>query len=255
MSNKTILLIDDEKDLVDMMTFQLKAKGYEVQIAYNGLEGLEKLKNLKPVLIILDINMPKMSGLEFYNKITSGGRSKFPVLVLTARANLEQTFKDIAVDGFMAKPFEIDAFLKEVDRIISEKIVSAKTSMQTVFLLDFRENPHANDIKSTLEKEKYSVVLIEGINNFESKAKQAKPDYILMEYMQKGRSGEDCIRDIRNDLASIAENFESYKAKIPIIVYTYSGFDYKEKSLSAGADLYIGKPGSYTDFVDAIKRF
>ena len=121
-SSKTILLIDDEIDLQQLVKITLKSKGYAVETANNGLEGLTKLETMKPDLIILDMNMPKMGGLEFYQNI-SGKNDKppYPVLVLTARANMEQLFKQLNIDGFMAKPFEIDDLLKEVETIINKK--------------------------------------------------------------------------------------------------------------------------------------
>ncbi|MDD5438750.1 MAG: response regulator [Candidatus Omnitrophica bacterium] len=119
---RIILLIDDEVDLADAVAYQLKAKkNYAVLTAYNGVEGLEKLKEISPDLIILDINMPTMGGIEFYGKISDAqGKTRYPVLVLTARANLEGLFKAFNVDGFMTKPFELDALYKEID-IIMEK--------------------------------------------------------------------------------------------------------------------------------------
>lgn len=123
MSNvKTILLIDDEVDLQQLVKITLKSKGYFVETANNGLEGLAKLETMKPDLIILDMNMPKMGGLEFYQKICDGrDRPRYPVLVLTARANMEQLFKQLNIDGFMAKPFEIDDLLVEVGAIIEKR--------------------------------------------------------------------------------------------------------------------------------------
>ncbi|MFH1768104.1 MAG: response regulator [Candidatus Omnitrophota bacterium] len=125
MSDKkiTILLIDDEVDLVDAVSFQLKAKtDYEVIPAYNGIEGLERLNEVTPDLIILDMNMPKMGGIEFYRKICdSKAKAKYPVLILTARANLEHLFRDLNVDGFMTKPFELDDLFKEIDTIITKR--------------------------------------------------------------------------------------------------------------------------------------
>ena len=103
---RIILLIDDEVNLQQLMKITLKSRNYHVETANNGLEGLTKLETVKPDLIILDMNMPKMGGLEFYQKICDGNsRPKYPVLVLTARANMEQLFKQLNIDGFMAKPF------------------------------------------------------------------------------------------------------------------------------------------------------
>src|SRR3989344_5328862 len=125
---KTILVIDDEIDLQQLVKIALKTKGYAIETANNGLEGLVKLETLKPDLIILDMNMPKMGGLEFYQKISDKlNQPKYPVLVLTARANMEQLFREFNIDGFMAKPFEVDELLEEVDTIIKKKSGIAKT--------------------------------------------------------------------------------------------------------------------------------
>ncbi len=121
-SLKTILLIDDEIDLQQLVKIALKSRGYTIETANNGLEGLAKLKTLKPDLIILDLNMPKMGGLEFYQKICDqNNQPKYPVFILSARANMTQLFKEFNIDGFMTKPFEVDELLEEVDTIIRKK--------------------------------------------------------------------------------------------------------------------------------------
>ena len=126
---KTILVIDDEMDLQEMVKFALMTQGYRIETASNGLEGLDKLKTLTPHLIILDLNMPKMGGLEFYQNICDErDQSLYPVLVLTARANMEELLKDFNIDGFMAKPFELDELLKEVDTILKNPEARPKTN-------------------------------------------------------------------------------------------------------------------------------
>ncbi|MFH0754962.1 MAG: response regulator [Candidatus Omnitrophota bacterium] len=123
-----ILIIDDENDLVEMIAYQFKARGYDTLTASNGLEGLEHLKTSKPNLIILDLNMPKMDGITFYQKIADdSGHTSIPVLVLTARANMEQLFKDLDVDGFMSKPFEVDELIHEAELIIKKYARTTET--------------------------------------------------------------------------------------------------------------------------------
>src|SRR3989338_3526593 len=119
---KIILLIDDEVDLQQLVKVVLSSKGYKVETADNGLEGLKKLEEIHPDLIVLYMNMPVMGGIEFYQKICDAwSQPKYPVLILTARANMEEFFKGMDVDGFMAKPFEIDDLLAEVQRIIQKR--------------------------------------------------------------------------------------------------------------------------------------
>jgi len=116
---KVILIIDNEEDLRDTLEYLFKSGGFKVFTAVDGLDGLEKLKTVRPDLIILDMNMPRMNGLEFYQKITGlDTKPPYPVLVLTARANMEQLFRDLDVDGFMAKPFELDQICKEAGALI-----------------------------------------------------------------------------------------------------------------------------------------
>ncbi|MFH1797765.1 MAG: response regulator [Candidatus Omnitrophota bacterium] len=126
---KVILIVDDEAGFVEALKFQLEAKkDVEVVAAYNGVEALEKLRFIKPDLIILDMNMPQMGGVELYKNICdSSGKTKYPVLILTARANLEELFKELKVDGFISKPFELDDLLKEVDTIMSKRARQAVT--------------------------------------------------------------------------------------------------------------------------------
>jgi len=116
------MIIDDEADLTQMIGFQFKSKGFEVQTAGDGVEGLSKVHEFLPDLIILDMNMPRMGGIEFYSKICGlNGRPMFPVLVLTARANVQGLFKDLEIDGFMTKPFEIDQLIAQAELIIKNR--------------------------------------------------------------------------------------------------------------------------------------
>ena len=238
---KKILVIDDEKDLVDLVQYQLEAKGYEVQTANNGLEGFEKLKTFTPNLIILDINMPEVGGIEFYSKIsTAQGKSKYPVLILTARADLENTFIDIEVDGFMAKPFEIDNLVAEVGRMVSG------ASNSVIYLIEFQDRPIVKKIIDFFHKERYDVVNIEDYRMLEEKVKKKKPKVIIMEYMQRGITGEDFIKKVKNN---------SLLQDCSIIVYSYSGLkEYEEKSLNAGADFYLDKPKNFDVFRDAVSE-
>jgi DNA-binding response OmpR family regulator len=124
-TKKKILVIDDEVDLSLMISFQFTAKGFEVQTAENGVEALAKIGDFRPDLVILDINMPKMGGIEFYSKICGpNGRPVYPVMVLTARANVKTLFADLHIDGFMIKPFEIDGLVQEAELIMKKQIVA-----------------------------------------------------------------------------------------------------------------------------------
>ena len=125
---RKILIIDDERDLSQMIQYQFKARGFVAETAADGVEGMAKVYEYKPDLIILDINMPRMGGIEFYNNICKNGKPLYPVLVLTARANIQDLFKQFDIDGFMVKPFEIDDLVQEAEFIIKKKMRTDKTA-------------------------------------------------------------------------------------------------------------------------------
>jgi len=127
-----ILLIDDEVELVQVLRSLLETEGYQLETAHNGLQGLEKLKTFTPDLIILDMDMPKMGGIAFYHEIANlrDGTCKYPVLVFTGRANLENLFEDFRVDGFMSKPFEFDALQAKIREIFLNRYPENRPSTQ-----------------------------------------------------------------------------------------------------------------------------
>ena len=241
MQKKTILFIDDEADFVEMVKFQLEKEGYIVISANNGAEALAKLEQIKPDLIILDINMPKMSGLEFYNKIsTQHGRTMYPVLVLTARADLDGLFKEIEAEGFMRKPFELTKLMNEIKRIITGR------TNPLVLLIIPSDSPHAEEIKEVFSRERYDVDAVEDFESFKQKAEIQKPDFIILEYSQESARGESVLEKITRD--------EIYR-NIPVVVYSYLGFSGDEdKCMDMGAGAYLNCPENYGEFIEAVKK-
>jgi len=116
-----ILVIDDEEDLRENLKYILQSKGYVVELAQDGIQGLEVLNDVSPDLIILDLNMPNMDGMEFYQRICVQNIPRYPVFVLTARSNMEKFFKDSYVEGFMVKPFDIKDLMTEINYIFNKK--------------------------------------------------------------------------------------------------------------------------------------
>lgn len=121
-NDKKILIIDDEADLLEVVGFQCEARGFKVAVARDGMEALAMVHEFEPDLIILDLNMPRMGGIEFYSRICdSHGHPMYPIMVLTARANVEKMFKDWDIDGFMIKPFEVDDLIMQAAHIIMRR--------------------------------------------------------------------------------------------------------------------------------------
>ena len=116
---RKILLIDDDASLLITLSDFLSFEGYKVITADSGEQGLKMLTHMTPDLIILDMSMPGIGGMGFLKKISSpDGDPNYPVLVLTARANMAEFFSNVEVDGFIAKPCDPGDLLMEVGRII-----------------------------------------------------------------------------------------------------------------------------------------
>lgn len=125
MSN-TILIVDDEKSIVDILDFNLRRDGYEVIKAYNGEDGLRLFREMNPDLVLLDIMMPKVDGLQVCKEIRN--ESNTPIIMLTAKA--EEVDKVIGLefgaDDYVTKPFSVRELLARVKANIRRRVMDVK---------------------------------------------------------------------------------------------------------------------------------
>lgn len=112
--NNRILIVDDEKAIGDIIKYNLEKEGFEVELAFDGEEGLEKIKVKEPHLLVLDIMMPKKDGFQVLKEIRP--TFKFPVIVLTAKE--EEVDKvlglELGADDYMVKPFSMRELIARV---------------------------------------------------------------------------------------------------------------------------------------------
>ena len=117
-----ILYVEDNPDNRTLVRRILLSEDYRLFEATNALEALEVLKNTKPDLILMDINMPDMDGYTLTAKIkTTPGFERIPILALTAnvmRGDKEKTL-EAGCDGYIQKPLDIDQLVKEVERFLA----------------------------------------------------------------------------------------------------------------------------------------
>ena len=109
MTKPTILLVDDEQKLLDLISFRLQHLGYRVMTAKSGQDALAKVKSERPDLIILDIAMPDMDGLTACARLKeSPGLATTPILMLTARSGVDDVTRAMAMgaDDYIVKPYD-----------------------------------------------------------------------------------------------------------------------------------------------------
>lgn len=125
MSEKTILCIEDEPEMIDLMRLILGRRGYNVKGAAGGVEGIRQVRQIHPDLVLLDLMMPVMDGWEVYQQMKADESTRdIPVIVVTAKAqNIDRVLGlHIAkVDDYLAKPFSPQELVDSVEKVLKQK--------------------------------------------------------------------------------------------------------------------------------------
>ncbi len=136
----TILVVEDNKDLQNLLVINLEDQGYSVIIAEDGLSALELFHTKNPDLIVLDVMLPKLDGFDVCKKIR-GENKTIPILMLTAKA--EEVDKvlglELGADDYMTKPFSIREFLARVKAMFRRIEASQHESDSDLKILEFDE--------------------------------------------------------------------------------------------------------------------
>ena len=121
MTKKRILVVDDERDFVEMIKFRLEANGYEVIAAFDGIQGMMVAKREKPDLIILDVMMPAGGGYLVCERLKlSSFTWSIPVIFLTAKSRPEDEAKayEVGAKYYLTKPYEPEVLLDTIKRAL-----------------------------------------------------------------------------------------------------------------------------------------
>jgi two-component system response regulator VicR len=122
---KTILCIEDESEMIDLIRLILNRRGFEICGAVGGKEGLEIIRKNHPDLVLLDLMMPEMDGWEVYQQMKADEATKnIPVIVVTARAQSIEKVLGLhiaKVDDYIVKPFSPQELLTSVDKVLKRK--------------------------------------------------------------------------------------------------------------------------------------
>jgi DNA-binding response OmpR family regulator len=121
--SKTILIVDDEAYIVTSLEYVMQSAGFEVAVAYDGEEALEKVAEIVPDLVILDLMMPKLDGFEVCEKIRQNPLWKgVRIIILTAKGRDIERKKGMSLgaDDYMTKPFSTRDILDRVKELLAE---------------------------------------------------------------------------------------------------------------------------------------
>jgi DNA-binding response OmpR family regulator len=127
---RTIICVEDEPEMVDLIRLILGRKGFEVLGAGTGVEGLELIRSKIPDLVLLDLMMPDMDGWEVYQQMKAGEKTRdIPVIVVTAKAQSIDKVLGLhiaKVDDYIAKPFSPQDLLASVEKVLNNQMEQQK---------------------------------------------------------------------------------------------------------------------------------
>lgn len=135
-SKKRILIVDDNEDTVELLKKRLRSEEYDTAEAYDGEEGLKKVIDYNPDLIVLDVMMPKIDGYEVCRRLKLDETTRYiPIIMLTAKSDVESKVKglNIGADDYLPKPFDYKELSARVRSLLTikaahEKLVEEKKS-------------------------------------------------------------------------------------------------------------------------------
>jgi len=125
---RKILIVDDDSDFVEAVTLILRPKKFEVVAAYNGKEGIEKVKSERPDLVVLDVMMPEKDGYTVCKELKSDPQwSHIPILLLTAVVShvpttrfTQQMGMETEADDYIDKPVEPEVLVKRIEALLAK---------------------------------------------------------------------------------------------------------------------------------------
>ena len=256
---KKILIIEDEEILLDVLQKKLIKEGYEVDIAKDGNEGIEKLKNNQPDLVLLDIIMPKVDGYEVLEKIKDMGLKDLPVIVVSNSGQPVEIEKAISLgasDYLIKAEFEPEEVINKVKALLStskNKDTSKPTPAtggQTKILVVEDDQFLRDLLVKKLEKEGYLVVMAIDGQEAVTKFTEEKPKIVLLDIILPVIDGFEVLKKIRG-------HEDKKLAQTPIILLSNLGKESDiEKGKSLGANDYLIKAAFTTDeIIDKIRKY
>jgi DNA-binding response OmpR family regulator len=250
---RTILLVDDDPDILKSTASLLSKRGFKVIEAADAETALSMLRVNRPGLILTDVLLPSMNGYEFVKQVKAGVfTSDIPILVMTGRGQMRESFEVAGVNGFIQKPFSVEELLAKIHEITDISDIARNEDdgvFKKIFILGrASEQDVLNDIDRVVVQSGCEVLRSHSVSDAVAKTVEFNPDAFIVDIQLEGKPSSEFVNIVRR--LPLCE-------KKPIIGFCY----YKvadlgnddcrkqvarvqedaDKFLRSGADLYIGR--------------
>jgi len=139
-----VLVVEDDAEIADVLRRSLRQEGYEVKTSADGIDALDIASGFVPDLVVLDLGLPRLDGIEVCKRLRAEG--DVPILMLTARAEIEDRVDglDSGADDYLAKPFERQELLARIRALLRRRPPRGAASLQVA---DLTLNPDTREVK------------------------------------------------------------------------------------------------------------
>lgn len=183
MKRKKILVADDEPFFVEVLTTRLTAAGFDVCSARDGEEAIALAKKEKPLLIIMDVMMPRTSGFEAIQKIRQDpGTQKIPAIMFSGKAGMKDFFEGTSGVEFMQKPFDVKLLIGRIEALIGSPLRDARQPKHAILV--GVEDLLVNKIRDLLVKSNFQVLIVLNENEAVTLSEKFHPDLILCQFWE-----------------------------------------------------------------------
>ena len=148
-TNKKILIIEDDKDIRDLISFNLSKNGYKTILSKDGEKGIEKAKNEKPDLVLLDLMLPGIHGLDVCKILkTDSSLNKLSIIMLTALGQEEDIIKGLeaGADDYITKPFSFKILFARIKSVLRRKNTKESSNKNPVNLYGVKIDPQTRQV-------------------------------------------------------------------------------------------------------------
>lgn len=259
-----VLVVDDEPIMINIMAAALTEEGYRVEEAVDGAQALEKTREFRPDVILLDVVMPKLNGFEATERLKADpATSAIPVILVTGLGSIEDRVKGLeaGADDFLSKPFNFDELLARVrslarlkhlqDRLAlmeaecPGKAARAERRRQPLVLVVEDDQRIVRICENVLGAGGYQIVDAGDAETALRFTEQETPDLVILDLMLPDRDGLELLELFRNNRAT---------AEVPLIILSALGdLKTKVKGLQLGADDYLVKPISSLELLARVR--